>query len=32
MLPIVSLAYFTQLRPEDGSQVSGHLARPAARG
>jgi hypothetical protein len=26
LLPIVSLAFFTRLRPEDGSQVSGHLA------
>ncbi|MGE5202681.1 MAG: DHA2 family efflux MFS transporter permease subunit [Acidobacteriota bacterium] len=26
LLPIVSLAFFARLRPEDGSQVSGHLA------
>ena len=31
MLPIISLAYFVRLQPEDGSQVSGHLAQPAAR-
>jgi len=29
MLPILSLSYFARLRPEDGSQVSGHLARRA---
>ena len=31
MLPIFSLSFFTRLKPEDGSQVSGHLAQPAAR-